>query len=488
MKPTPLSRTAYQRGDDPEHLTSREWLVTNALGGYASGSIGGVMTRRFHGLLVTALHAPLGRTMLFNQLRERVRLDDTSAFSLGGQEPLNGELELPTIGLESFRLEDGLPVWRHTYAGVTLEKRIFMPHLQNTTIVTYRLEKAPAPVELELSCGFFVRRHEGQFDARIEVSEHGEVRFPYPLEQTARGLELFAGDAYPCLRLVLQGSVEPQFVPTPSVVDLLYRVERSRGYDFHGPIFCPGVYRIRIDPGQKVTFFASTEAWSAFQQASADELLQAEFDRRRACRQAAHPALQDGLGAELVLAADQFVIIPRIRSNEEAQAQNRRRLHTVIAGYHWFTDWGRDTMISLEGLTLLTGRHDEARDILNTFAQHARNGLIPNLFPEGGTEGLYHTADASLWFFQALSRYERLTSDQETRRALLPKLLEIIDAHAKGTWFGIGVDPESEVPDRKGDQEHGHNPCHQGAGAAVAGYDHLPISHFFPFDRRPRCH
>jgi predicted glycogen debranching enzyme len=113
---------------------------------------------------------------------------------------------------------------------------------------------------------------------------------------------------------------------------------------------------------------------------------------------------------------------------------------TVIAGYHWFTDWGRDTMISLEGLTLATGRHMEARDILLTFAHHIRDGLIPNLFPEGQNEGLYHTADATLWFFHALDRYEAITGDVETRKALLPRLCDIVDRHIAGTRFGIGVD------------------------------------------------
>src|SRR5438105_9535038 len=116
-------------------------------------------------------------------------------------------------------------------------------------------------------------------------------------------------------------------------------------------------------------------------------------------------------------------------------------VRTIIAGYHWFTDWGRDTMISLEGLTLVTGRHTEAGYILRTFAHYVRDGLIPNLFPEGEKEGLYHTADATLWFFHALERYLEATGDRETLRLLLPVLLDIVDHHLAGTRFGIGVDP-----------------------------------------------
>jgi predicted glycogen debranching enzyme len=145
--------------------------------------------------------------------------------------------------------------------------------------------------------------------------------------------------------------------------------------------------------------------------------------------------------AELVLAADQFIITPAGRVEEAARARaSGDEVRTIIAGYHWFTDWGRDTMISLEGLTLCTGRHREAGYILRTFGHYVRDGLIPNLFPEGTKEGLYHTADASLWFFHAVNRYLQITEDRATLRQLLPKLTSIVDHHIGGTRFGIGVD------------------------------------------------
>ncbi len=148
-----------------------------------------------------------------------------------------------------------------------------------------------------------------------------------------------------------------------------------------------------------------------------------------------------GLLADLVLAADQFIISPLGRSEDAARARaSGDDIRTVIAGYHWFTDWGRDTMISLEGLTLVTGRHAEAGSILRTFAHYVRDGLIPNLFPEGKTEGLYHTADATLWFFHAIDRYLEVTNDRATLTHLLPTLYDIIDHHLRGTRFGIEVD------------------------------------------------
>ena len=143
-----------------------------------------------------------------------------------------------------------------------------------------------------------------------------------------------------------------------------------------------------------------------------------------------------------MLAADQFIITPAGRVEDAARARAAGdEVRTVIAGYHWFTDWGRDTMISLEGLTLCTGRRREAGYILRTFAHYVRDGLIPNLFPEGEKEGLYHTADATLWFFHAVYRYLQATGDRATLRLILPKFRDIIAHHLRGTRFGIHVDP-----------------------------------------------
>ena len=167
-----------------------------------------------------------------------------------------------------------------------------------------------------------------------------------------------------------------------------------------------------------------------------------ERQRRQHLLSVANPAVQTGPASELVLAADQFIITPSGRVVDEARTKAAGdEVRTVIAGYHWFTDWGRDTMISLEGLTLTTGRHTEAGYILRTFGQYIRDGLIPNFFPDGENEGLYHTADATLWFFHALHRYVAATGDRETLRQLLPKLQDIVDHHIRGTRFGIGVDP-----------------------------------------------
>ncbi|MCU1283015.1 MAG: glycogen debranching protein, partial [bacterium] len=194
--------------------------------------------------------------------------------------------------------------------------------------------------------------------------------------------------------------------------------------------------------GCDATLVVSTDPWETIEALSPDAALQAELDRRRHLVAAAGLGAGDQLAAELTLAADQFIITPSGRIEERARARaSGDEVRTVIAGYHWFTDWGRDTMISLDGLTLCTGRTLEAGYILRTFAQYVRDGLIPNYFPDGQNEGLYHTADATLWYFHAIDRYLAATGDRETIGRLLPTLTSIIDHHLRGTRFGIGVDP-----------------------------------------------
>jgi len=204
-----------------------------------------------------------------------------------------------------------------------------------------------------------------------------------------------------------------------------------------------GVLQADVQANQRVTLIASTEDWAVLEALDAEEAFHAEMERRRRLVSICHAELQDGIGAELALAADQFLVTPigRIGDTTRALAAGDE-IRTVIAGYHWFTDWGRDTMISLEGLTLATGRHPEAGYILRTFAHYIRDGLIPNMFPEGKTEGLYHTADATLWFFHAIHRYVEYTQDRATLRLLLPHLCDIVDCHLRGTRFGIKVDPK----------------------------------------------
>src|SRR5437773_283202 len=226
------------------------------------------------------------------------------------------------------------------------------------------------------------------------------------------------------------------------IPQVVYRTEQSRGYAHEGELWSPGFFYVDLTKEMTTTLIASTEKWEIVEVLDPKQALASECERRARLLDAAMPDAREGFGAELTFAADQFVITPAGRFEEAARAHAAGdEVRTVIAGYHWFTDWGRDTMISLEGLTLTTGRWLEAGYILRTFAYYIRDGLIPNMFPDGAKQGLYHTADATLWFFHALARYIDITNDRTTLKLLLPALIDIIEKHLRGTKFNIHVDP-----------------------------------------------
>jgi predicted glycogen debranching enzyme len=419
----------------PEALVRREWLVTNGLGGYASGTLAGIPTRRYHGLLVAALPAPVGRTLMLGQLSEVLRLPNGLIVRLGGERLGGPSLEPPGAGhLREFRLEVGLPIWRYEVGDYAVEKRVFLAHLQNTVYVLYRLCAGPEAIRLEVHPTVHFRPHDAPVSTPLGT--------PYVLTASEGRYELAsAWPALPALRLWLAGA-DPTFtVAGRRLSGVRYEIEGKRGYEAVGELWCPGFFGAELAAGEEAGLVASTEAWETLRAMRPREALATETERREQLVALADPRARGGTPAELVLAADQFVIKPG-RSEDAARARAAGdEARSVIAGYHWFTDWGRDTMISLEGLTLATGRHAEAGYVLRTFARHLRDGLIPNLFPEGGREGRYHTADASLWFFHALDRYLAATGDRDTLALLLPVATDIVEHHVGGTRFGIQVDP-----------------------------------------------
>lgn len=417
-----------------ESLLTREWLVTNGLGGYASGTIGGVASRRYHSLLIAALPAPLGRRVMLNHLTELVRLPSGEQILIGGEER-GGELRLHgSDWLTEFRLELGLPIWRYEFHGYVLERRVILTHHQNTVRVNYQLLSGEGPIRIKLRPSIHFRPHE----APVSHPHSG----PCPVRFHQGQVEIKSPTPLPPLRLKIEGEHTAFTLEDTHLPNVIYRVEESRGYEAVGELWSPGYFRADLAPEQPVTMIASTEGWETMLALTPEQAQDSESSRRRQLLSIAHPVLRDGPASELTLAADQFLITPAGRSEEAARTRAMGdEARTVIAGYHWFTDWGRDTMISLEGLTLSTGRHAEAGYILRTFGHYVRDGLIPNYFPEGDKEGVYHTADATLWFFHALSRYVNATGDRNTLRLLLPKLIDIVERHEQGTKFGIGVDP-----------------------------------------------
>jgi predicted glycogen debranching enzyme len=422
--------------EDPDALATREWLVTNGLGGYASGTVSGVITRRYHGLLIAALSAPFGRTVMLSHVAEQLRWPDGRRAEIGGRERAGDSPDVHGTGyLVEFRFENGLPVWRYDVDGIVFEKHLFMPHMQNTVEILYELVDGADRVELALRPSVNFRPQESP------VSE--PLGWPYEFRAvvTERGEIALTTSELPTLKLVVRGDETTFTVKGRRIDNVLYPVEESRGYQARGDLWSPGYYKLTVGKGQRAALIASTESFETIGVLDPEQALAAELGRRRRLVAIAVPEAHEGIPGELVLAADQFIITPAGRTEEAARARaSGDEVRTVIAGYHWFTDWGRDTMISLEGLTLVTGRHVEAGYILRTFAHYIRNGLIPNMFPEGEKEGLYHTADATLWFFHAIERYTAWSRDELTLSVLYPKLKQIVDEHVKGTSFGIHVD------------------------------------------------
>ncbi len=419
--------------DEQRRLLKTEWLVTNAMGGYASGTLSGTLTRVFHGYLIAALSAPLGRTMMLNDVLESIITPDDQVIHLNGLETEGGEYSKVPEHLVQFRLESGMPVWTFQIGGTTIEKRLCVPHCQNTTYITYRVISGPS-LELQLRPLVNMREHEASVATPL-----GDYTF------TVRDhhFELKPASDIPPLRLKLVADRPAVTIDPQEISNVVYDVERGRGYTWRGNLWSPGYFTVRLKAEHDVSLVVSTETWDVLSTLSPQEAWDAECDRKRRLLVECEQGARDAEWRELVWAADQFIFRPVGRQQDTARARAMGdEVRSIIAGYHWFTDWGRDTMISLEGLTLMTGRHVEASYILRTFAHYIRNGLIPNMFPEGKTEGLYHTADATLWFFHAAGRYFDITGDRLLMNQFLPYFLDIVKHHLEGTRFNIHVDPK----------------------------------------------
>ena len=435
----PIRRIPWPPPDsaEPEALVTREWLVTNGLGGYASGTVAGVITRRYHGVLIAALPAPFGRTVMLSRIAEELHLAHGRCYEFGGRERTGEAPDAHGTGyLVEFRLEAGLPVWRYEVQGLVIEKRLFLSYMQNTVHLMYELLSGAPQVEISVRPAVNFRAQEQP------VSE--PLSWPYEFRAVEDRSEIsLAGSTLPPLRLKWRGADASFTLDARRIDNVLYPVEESRGYQARGVLWSPGAFRLSLTTGTRATLVASTESPETMNVLEPEAALHAERGRRERLVAQAMPEARAGVPAELVIAADQFIIAPAGRTGEIARAHAYGdEVRTVIAGYHWFTDWGRDTMISLEGLTLTTGRHTEAGYILRTFAHYVRDGLIPNMFPEGEREGLYHTADATLWFFHAVNRYVESSGDRLALVRLYPTLKHIIDCHTAGTRFGIHVDPK----------------------------------------------
>jgi predicted glycogen debranching enzyme len=407
-----------------EVAESREWIVTNGIGGFASGTVSGNLTRRYHGLLIAALQPPVGRTQLVAKIDESVRYDSVS-YDLATNRWASGALEPKGyLNIESFRLDGTTPVWQFVFGDALLEKRVWMRQGENTTYVHYSLARASVPATLELNTlvnyrDFHSSTHAGDWQMRIEPVEHG-------VKVTA-----FEG-AVPFF--ILSAGVSPE-IRHDWHRDCFLPAERYRGLDDREDHLLAAAFRVDLQPQQGVTIVLSTRSDAERDGAKASRE-RSERDRELLSTwSAANPPAASPAPAwirQLVLTADQFVVKRSLPDDQDGRS--------VIAGYHWFGDWGRDTMIALPGLTLATGRIDIARRILLAFARYVDQGMLPNNFPDAGGRPEYNTVDAALWYFEAVRQYFELTQDKGTLAALYPVLAQIVKAHLDGTRYQIHVD------------------------------------------------
>jgi len=396
----------------------REWLVTNGLGGYASGTVAGAATRRYHGLLVAALDPPLGRTVLVAGLdvqveyQGRTRGLSTHEYASGTVHPDGWRYH------ESFMLNGGIPQWTFALGDARLSQSVWMGQGVNTTYLRFHLDSASAPLRLRLSPLCTYRDY------------HAHARGGWPLA-TTRVPEGIQVDAFPGARAYrLLCAAASWELRGDWFWSFHHRLEAERGLDSVEDLFRPGEGLVELAPGGTATLILTAEP-----DAVALPHAALSADQRRRAALLLPVVRAPGWVRQLALAADQFIVARGSGSGGGGPGA------TVIAGYPWFGDWGRDTMIALPGLTLPTGRPEVAARILRTFAEHLSEGLLPNRFPEGGAAPEYNTVDATLWYFHALEAYRLATGDADLLRELWPRLIDIIAWHLRGTRHGIGVDP-----------------------------------------------
>ena len=393
---------------DLDAASSKEWLETNGLGGFASSTITGLNTRRYHGLLIAATKPPVGRMVLLSKLEETLIVDGVR-YELAANQYPGAVHPQGHLLLKEFRL-DPFPTFVYAVAGGELVKTVCMVHGENSTVIQYEWRGEQA-CQLELHPLLTCR----DYHATMHEKADWQAGFA-----TAANLLTFQPYAHlPALHLA-HDAAEVEATGY-WYRNFEYQAERERGLDFREDLFNPCVLRFDLQP--RVSLIASTEPRAV---ARADEYFQAEITRRAAL--VAPFADSNELTRALAAAADQFIV-------------KRDDGETIIAGYHWFSDWGRDTMIALPGLTLTTGRYDTAKNILRAFAPYLDQGMLPNRFPDAGEQPEYNTVDATLWYVEAVRALLEHTGDYQFVKAnLYDKLVEIIDWHERGTRYQIRVD------------------------------------------------
>jgi predicted glycogen debranching enzyme len=397
-------------------------LVTNGLGGYACGTVAGANTRRYHAFLMASLAPPVARTLMVAKVDVSVEYLGTQT-ELGANEFTDGTIAPQGFKhLQSFMVLDGIPTWIYAVDDALLVQQIFMPARANTAYLRLELLRASAPLRIDLRPFVAYRDYHSQSRGASDLkTESGE-----------RECRVSCGGAPPFRLLVNRGA----FHPAPTMYwNFMHREEAARGLDAAEDLLNPGLFSADLARGAPVFLIASAEP----AQPLAGELVLAALHARHQELTAPLPPNAPAWIRELALAADQFIV--RRGASKANGAANEAANISIVAGYPWFADWGRDTMISLPGLATALKRYDIAAGVLRTYARFVDGGMIPNRFPDGGEKPEYNTADATLWMFHAIDDYLAARPDPALQAELYPILLNVIRAHQAGTRFGIRVDP-----------------------------------------------
>ncbi len=403
----------------------REWLVTNGIGGFASGTVASLHTRRYHGLLFAALKPPLGRVLLLSKLDEVAEYEGRQ-FWLSANRWGDGTIAPQGFQfIQRFHLEETIPVWTYAFGDVLLEKRIWMRRGINTTCVQYHVVRGQAPIRLTLHALVNYRDYHGSTQAN---------GWQFAIDQIEHGFRILGYDgAQPLYLMCSKGKAEAYHT---WYHQFSYREEAERGLPDQEDHLQAGTFVTTLNEGETVTVVASTEG-SAMH--SADESLSHRHTYEHVLLKPVERLSQEHSSPmpswirQLLLAADQFIVSRPLPNQSEG--------HSVIAGYPWFGDWGRDTMISFPGLFLVTQRIGMAKSLLQSFAQFVDQGMLPNRFPDAGEPPEYNTVDATLWYFDAIRQYFEQTQDVDLLVELYPVLEDILHWHVKGTRYHIQVDP-----------------------------------------------
>lgn len=409
--------------NDLDAAERREWWLANGLGGYAAGTVAGTLTRRYHGLLIAPLKPPLGRTLLFAKADASLILDGVSI-------PLNSNRWAPGIvepqgylRLESFHLDGRLPVWRYALGDTRLEARIWMQSGANTTYLAWKLLSAPLQDQhLQLSVRLLV-------NARDHHTQTGSAAFTAHIEHVQQELLV----TLPQETLLRFRSRCGRFTPEYSWIDQFdLLAERARGLPEQDNHLCVAELNLPLHQGEWVGLVASLEQDpspyldESLRRRQQDDASLLRMTKVQSACLADAPAWID----QLVLSADSFLI----------QRPQPDHGTSVIAGYPWFGDWGRDTFIALPGLTLPTHRYNAARNILESWAHYIEDGLLPNYFPENGMTPEYNAADAALWYIEAWRAYIEASHDLIALARHYSALASVIQHYANGTRLGIAQD------------------------------------------------